>query len=296
MKFPTGFDKDGNPKDFVEVENIGKKVKKVNQNIKMILLGDGVDGSEGLVGIFENLGGKDDSGWFSASTIEDGAKIAKMISEPIKSIADAVDKLASTDISAGDISKKIKQFTQALITGNGTDQGLITAKSSLYKNVGTSYEQIGEAMPDIAEGLETSAGAINKMNLEKLTEAKEMFEALATLTHGGGSEDILAQMGNSLENALERLAQMLNNFNQTVEEGNTGQQVTLEELNNTLSTLKESVAPAATGNDQNATIPAPMQAPMQEGADMDKVVRAIRDLELMLDTDGIKVRTNPLSV
>lgn len=290
MKFPTGFDKDGNPKGFIQINDIGKKIKIVNNNIKKILLGEGVEGSEGLVGIFKKLGGEDNSSWFSSSTIEKGSEIAKMISEPIQSIADAVDKLASSDINAGDISKKIKQFTQALITGNGTDKSLIEAKSNLYQNVGKSYEQIGEAMPDITEGLETSVSAINNMNLEKLTEAKEMFEALATLTHGGGSEDILAQMGNSLENALERLAQMLNNFNQTVEEGNTGQQITLEELNNTLNTLKESVTPVAANTDQSTVT----QAPTQNTADMDKVVRAIRDLELMLDSDGIKIRTNPL--
>jgi len=58
------------------------------------------------------------------------------------------------------------------------------------------------SMPGIAQ-------AINNMDLAKLTEARTMFEALAVLSEGGNPNDILAKMGESLEEAMWNLGEML---------------------------------------------------------------------------------------
>jgi hypothetical protein len=285
FKFPTGFDKDGNPTGFVKADGIEAKLEQVEGNIKLILLGK--DGSGGLVGIFKKLGGEDDSGWFSASTIEKGAEIASMIADPIESIASAATKLMEGNLDATGAAEKIKVLIGALTSGNDADPSVISAKGQLWTMAGASYEKIGLAMPSISKGFKVSAKAINSMDLEKLTEARTMFEALATLTHGGDANNILSKMGDSLETALQNLAEMLNNFRDTVEEGNAGQQGALETVSSAVSSLKQSVAPAAATN----TTAAQTTAAPQNNIDMSSVVRAIEDLENVLVQQGVRVRT-----
>jgi len=333
LRFPTKYDKDGKAIAFTDAKGIPAKLKQVENNVKMILLGK--DGKSGLVGIFKSLGAEDDSGWFSSSTIERGAEIAKMISEPIKNIADAASKLMEGNWDATDAANKIKILIGALTSGNDTDPKLLDTKRWLWIRSGEAYEKmgqsipsiinalntvkpegatafrnafwgvvdakdpaagyaaqgyawtrIGDAMPKIGDGMEVTAGAINSMDLKKLTEARTMFEALATLTHGGDANNILSKMGDSLETALQNLAEMLNNFKDTVEEGNVGQQGALGAVSSAVSSLKQIVAPAATRRTTAQTTAAP-----QNNIDMSGVVRAIEDLENVLVQQGVRVRT-----
>ena len=285
LKFPTGFDKDGNPTGFVKADNVKEKLKDVENNIELILLG--ADGNSGLVGIFKKLGGKDDSGWFSESTIEDGARIAGMIADPIESIASAASKLAEGNWDAVDASSKIKTLIGALTSGNDVDPKLLNYKKLLWNSAGNAYKHIGKsipsiisainsikikqseafkslfigtidpkdpnssyntqklmwnsighAMPKIGNSMEITSEAINSMDLAKLTEARTMFEALAVLSDGGQPSDILAQMGESLEEAMQNLADILQDFKNAA--GEAGQQSTgaMEKVVDAVSKIK----------------------------------------------------------
>jgi hypothetical protein len=111
--------------------------------------------------------------------------------------------------------KKGGAFFSALV--GPTDKGSMVdgynAQKLLWKAIGTNTQTMSTAMPGISQ-------AINSMDLEKLVEARTMFEALGVLAKGGSAEDILSKMGESLEEAMERLATILNDFKQTVEDGN----------------------------------------------------------------------------
>lgn len=286
LKFPAGFDKDGKPTGFIDAGDVPKKLKQVQANIKLIMLGeDGEDGNGGLVGIFKNIGEELDTSK-NRKAIKRGSEIASMISEPIKSIAEAATKLLDVKLDASKAAEKINILIGALTSSNDTDQAMLETKSNLWSTAGISYEKIGAAMPNIGKGFEISAKAINSMDLEKLTEARTMFEALAALTHGGDANNILSKMGESLETALENLAEMLNNFRDTVEEGNTGQQDILETVSSTISSLKESGLSTS-----NQTTAGQATQAAQTNVDMSGVVRAIEDLENVLVQQGVRIRT-----
>lgn len=76
------------------------------------------------------------------------------------------------------------------------------AQKKLWNAIGHSTTKMSNSMPGIAQ-------AINNMDLAKLTEARTMFEALAVLSEGGNPNDILAKMGESLEEAMWNLGEML---------------------------------------------------------------------------------------
>jgi hypothetical protein len=325
LKFPTKYDKDGKAIAFADASDIPSKLKQVEKNVKLILLG--ADGNSGLVGIFKKLGAEDDSGWFSSSTIEKGAEIAKMISEPIKNIADAASKLMEGKWDATDAANKIKILIGALTSGNDTDPKLLNTKRWLWIRAGEAYEKmgqsipsiinalntvnpegatafrnafwgavdakdpaagyaaqgyawtrIGDAMPKVGDGMQVTAEAINNMDLEKIVEARTMFEALAALTHGGEPADILAQMGASLEDALQNLADMLTEFKGSVEQG----AASTNELGSTMKDIFKKP-----DNTAAAKPAAQQQAPPE--VDVSSIVAAIEDLESTLTARGIRV-------
>ena len=113
-----------------------------------------------------------------------------------------------------------------------TDTGLAlagyNAQTQMQMALATTYGKAGETFPKIQ-------GAINALDLTKLTESRKMFEALAVLSNGGSPGDVLAQMGESLEAALENLATMLSEFKDTVKEGNEEQGGIISKIGDTIS-------------------------------------------------------------
>ena len=100
--------------------------------------------------------------------------------------------------------KRGAAFFSSLI--GATDKGQrvqgYDAQKKLWYAIGHSTTKMSTSMPGIAQ-------AINNMDLAKLTEARTMFEALAVLSEGGNPNDILAKMGESLEEAMWNLGEML---------------------------------------------------------------------------------------
>jgi hypothetical protein len=124
------------------------------------------------------------------------------------------------------------------------------------------------AMPKIAEG-------INNMDLAKLTEARTMFEALGVLANGGEAEDILAEMGESLEKAMERLADILKTFQTTVGEQTESNETIPEKIAGALGGVVGAFRDGARGDGG--------------GGNSAEVVSAINQLNRALVKNGVKI-------
>jgi len=99
------------------------------------------------------------------------------------------------------------------------------------------------------------AGAINSMDLAKLTEARTMFEALAVLSKGGDPSDILAEMGESLEVAMQRLADILQEFQSSVQANTDSQGGFFQELGDAARNL----LPGGGSESSSTTVDMPSQ-------------------------------------
>ena len=144
------------------------------------------------------------------------------------------------------------------------------AQTELWNAIGTNMTATATAFPQIA-------GAVNSMELEKLTEARHMFEALAVLAEGGEDpEDILEAMGESLETALQNLADMLESFRTTVAEQGEAQQGVLGQIAAMPGQLIGGVIDGVTG---------------RGGGSSDDVVRAVKELKTTLTNSGIKIKS-----
>ena len=138
------------------------------------------------------------------------------------------------------------------------------------------WKAIGSAMVKTKESMPGITSAVNEMDMDKLVESRKMFEALAVLGEGGDPGDILAAMGESLEEALNNLANLLTEFKGTVEEGVTAQ----TEATGGLSGIIQSISQGGTGGGQNVKV------------DNDEVVAAVKNLQSVLVSQGIKVKSS----
>ena len=193
-----------------------------------------------------------------------------------QAIPEIVTAIAGFDMARGGL------FFGGLI--NPVDEGDRTAgynaQTGLWGSIGTSMMQTKDSMPQIA-------GAINSMDLAKLTEARTMFEALATLSNGADPGDILAQMGESLETALQNLADMLTEFKGAVEEGVNSQTSATGGLSEILSKFNPLNMVKGGGSSSS-------NASSSGSPDNSDVVAAISKLQTTLISKGIKLKGNSL--
>ncbi len=121
--------------------------------------------------------------------------------------------------------KRGSAFFAALVgpTDKGKRADGYDAQRKLWNSIGFNTTKMSSSMSGIATG-------VNSMDLAKLTEARTMFEALGVLANGGEAEDILARMGESLEVAMQRLADILQEFQSAVET-NSESNFSLNDLN-----------------------------------------------------------------
>ena len=147
--------------------------------------------------------------------------------EKMKTAVPAIVKAANTFDK-----KKGTAFFSALMgpTDEGKRSEGYNSQKILWNAIGHSMVQTSESMPGISK-------AINSMDLAKLTEARTMFEALAVLSDGGEPTDILAQMGESLEEAMQNLANILQEFKDATGEAGEQNASVLEKVGNAVSNM-----------------------------------------------------------
>ena len=223
-------------------------------------------------------------------------------------------------------AEPMNEFTK-LYGGVTNDVEILAAKSTLFEAVGSSYQKIGAAAPQIASAVngtsleqmqgwtgmfvgdvgflrpiagynaqtelwstignsltmgatafpQISAG-INAVDYNKLVESRRMFEALGVLAEGGEPSDILAAMGESLEVAMQRLADILMEFQTSVGESQDAQGGFLSELASLPGKLVGGVADGIRGD--------------SGGGNNAEVVRAVKQLQNALTKTGIKISNN----
>ena len=142
----------------------------------------------------------------------------------------------------------------------------------MWKAIGNAMVQTKDSMPGITS-------AINEMDMEKLVESRKMFEALAVLGEGGDPGDILAAMGESLEEALQNLADMLGEFQSSVAENSAS-------TGGALDGLKDGIKKMTGGGGGSS------QSSNSGGGDSGEVVRAVKQLQTALTSQGIKIKSS----
>ena len=144
-----------------------------------------------------------------------------------------------------------------------------TAQALLWRSIGRNMEANAKSFPEVAS-------AINSMDLTKLQESRQMFEALAVLSSQDSPDDILAAMGESLEKALENLAEMIEKFKTSVSEGNEENASILEKAAGGLGKSIGAFTSGITGGGS--------------GGDSAQVVAAINKMHRSLSGSGIRIK------
>ncbi len=152
LKFPTGYDKDGNPTGFKSIGNVGSLVKKLTKNTKAIIIG--------LAGVFEEVGKSDaaDTGWFSKNNFEKGIYVAQQLADPYESLADAVqyvNEITSGLQDAQEVKGKVTAMISAITDAGGTDASVLSSKAYLIRVIGSTYEKLSTAIPAIVSSIAT---------------------------------------------------------------------------------------------------------------------------------------------
>mgnify|MGYP000132410601 FL=1 len=280
MRFANSWDPEtGEANGWMDAKDMPAKLKAVEANVKLILLG--ADGNSGLVGIFKKLGGEDDGGWFSSSTIEKGAEIAKMISKPIKDIADAATSLMSDKWSPEGASERIGAIITALAQGNEK----LNPGGGLFSKATNPLEATAKYMKTIAEHTDKFKiftdsftkyvedfvkykDAVNDFDETNLKLTTDMFTGLSYLAK---TEDAIENMSAQLTSAIEQLSEMISNLG---------------------GSIADSVPAAGGAGGAPPTVQKDKDGnPIKPAIDITPIVKAIQVLESRLD-EPLTVRGN----
>jgi hypothetical protein len=192
------------------VTMIAEPYKKLASVVKELVAFKGIDSVkikmdlENLLAGFTTIGGSSDP-----ESMRVAAALAVAVGETYAKMGKAIPNIASAkmDPTSGSI------FSKLLFGQVDPGQAAVGYHNQMKMQLAlaSSYSKAGENFPKIQ-------GAINGLDITKLTESRKMFEALAVLSKGGSPGDILAQMGASLEDAMKNLAEILEKFKTTVKE------------------------------------------------------------------------------
>lgn len=324
LKFPI-YDKDGKITGYNTIENVEGLKEKVGTNTQKLI--EALTDTLMAIG-----GGKakTSSWWQGETSFEKGIEIVTMIGEPYKVLGESVKDIVETvgKMDSKSFAGKIQDII-GIFTGDAAmaaDPMSLMFRTNFVKAVGESFEKLGDSVPSItqalanfkaeqgkaffnafvgpvAEGDEANGynnqklmwkaignamvqtkdsmpgitSAINEMDMEKLVESRKMFEALAVLGEGGDPGDILAAMGESLEVALQNLADMLGEFQSSVSENSATTGGALDGLKDGIKKMA-GIGGASTSSDS--------------GGGSDDVVRAVKQLQTTLTSQGIKIKSS----
>lgn len=210
LRFPTKWDKNGNPIEFRTLTE--DDFKAVGKNTQLIV--------KSLTDTFAEIGGDDaakGSTWFTSSDYEKGIKVVKKMGDPLVKLAEFVKIFTDKGIDDAAI-ENVKTKTQALIKGltsafftneDGTDF------SAHDQNIASiAYQRYAKATGTFADNFGDFKDNINDLDLEKVTEVRKMYEGLAALSKS--DTNIVEEMGESMVEAIQLLAEKLSEFSTEV--------------------------------------------------------------------------------
>ena len=250
-------------------EKLSSSISGINEAVNKYDANDSVSRIKAFIGVFtETAEGADVAmlnarRWMSDSVGSTFEKLGVAIPLIVNSINGANETngsiFSSIFVGPTDLKNPIKGYQ---------------SQTLLWQAIGAGISTAGDSMPKIAEG-------INAIDLEKLVESRKMFEALGVLANGGEPSDILAQMGESLEAALQNLADMLGDFKGAVDEQSASNGGFLEKAG---SAITSGISAITNGGDRPSTQPG------AASSDNSDIVGAIRKLQKTLSSDGIKIK------
>ncbi|MDB9900036.1 hypothetical protein OAC86_00655 [bacterium] len=241
---------------------LGSSVKNISEAVNKYDVTETVAKVKQFIGVFTGAGIGEDTALLNYKKL-----LVNAIGHSFEKLAAAIPAIVSATGSYD--SEKGKAFANMFIGPVDAKQpnASYSHQKLLWNAIGHSMTQTGESMPKVAEG-------INAIDFEKLVETRKMFEALGVLSNGGEPSDILAAMGQSLEEALQNLADMLSQFQTTVSEGNEAQTGVLDGIKGAVSGVSKSLGIGGKGSSA-ADTPA--------AAGETGVVRAIQNLQSSLE-------------
>jgi len=258
LKFPTKWDKNGNPVEFRSITT--DDLAMVGVNTRNIVLALSKTFSE--VGQSEAAQG---STWFTSSDYEKGINVVKKMGDPLIKLTEFVKTF--NDIKEEEV-RAVGNKTQLLIKtltssffANSTE-----LKPNDYFLISMAYQRMADANEDIADSFEDWKESINDLDLKKVTEVRKLYEGLAYLSKNGG-ETAIEQMGESMVEAIEMLVEKLDEFAQNI--GGNNNPGIIERAGNALGLGR------STANAENTTAAAPV-------ANNAELAEAIKRLERAL--------------
>ena len=215
LRFPTKWDKDGNPIEFRTLTPMDFVMVGINTQLIVSALSK----------TFSEVGASDaakGSTWFSSSDYEKGIKVVRKMGDPLVKLAEFVktfsDKGITDDMIAG-VSQKTQSIIRGLtsafmvdVDGNAIDPRDMRIAANAYKKMANSTE-------DMAEGFVEFKDGINDLDLEKVVEVRKMYESLAALSKSDGN--VVEEMSEAMIEAIELLAEKLGDFKSDLETATT---------------------------------------------------------------------------
>ena len=240
LRFPTKWDKDGNPIEFRQLtekdfDNLGANTKKIVQS---------------LTGTFSEIGGDDaakGSTWFTSSDYEKGIKVVAKMGDPLVKLAEFIKVFTDKgidDAMINDVGAKTKAIIKGLTTAffASEDEGGISLSPREQMTAARAYEKYASASGKFAENFGTLKDNINDLDLEKVTEVRKMYEGLAALSQS--DTNIVEEMGESMVEAIQLLAEKLSEFSSDV-----------KAASNTATSSTSATSKTTTTNSNTATAP-----------------------------------------
>lgn len=209
LKFPTKWDKNGNPIAFRTLTD--DDFARVTTNTQKIVTA--LTGTFGKIG--ESPEAKDPWGWFGNSKVEEGIEIVQKMGDPLVKLAEFVNTFSKEEIDVDGVTNKTRKLIGSLTSIFVNEEGanLSSKDISTYAD---SYGEMAGAVEDMATGMEDWSEAVNSLDLEKVTEVRKLYEGLAALSTNGDT-NIVEEMGQSMIDAIQLLSDKLAEFATTMQ-------------------------------------------------------------------------------
>jgi hypothetical protein len=280
LRFPNGFDAEGNPTSYIDLNQAsgGNPFETVTNNIKKMITS--------LTDVFTDIGSKDDSGWFSSSTIENGIEIVMGIGEPITMLADNVAKFAKAKVEGFSLRDTFKDiFFGFKLMSNITptdyksiSKGLtyltiFTNKANSLADNAKEFKSIDKSFNGIAKSMGVLKDNVNGLDIKLLSETKGLFEAMAVISNSGSTEQIISKYGKTLETTFKNLADLLEQFGSKVTESSDKTVTAINTQTQSNQSLTETIK-----NQKEAA----EQAPPLQNAQNSQMLSQLREIATIL--------------
>lgn len=213
LKFPVKYDKDGNVTEWKSITE--EDMTLVGENTKALVLA--------LSGTFSEIGGseaaKGDT-WFTTSAYTKGVELVSGFSEPLAKIASFVKDFTAQNIGDDqieDMNRKTKNIVMGIAKGFMFDDDGVQINVDDLENAAAAYGDMVKSHGKITSSFGDMTESINDLDLEKLTEVRMMYEALANASNA--EFNIVEEMGQSMLDAINLLAEKLAEFAGNVSAG-----------------------------------------------------------------------------